>query len=89
VPFLQVGVSGRGLYQDIGGEETEASGTGFAFGGGINAHFNPPLAFTAGVTWSVGNVGTLKVNDTSVPVDSESMTTARVQIGITWFPQAQ
>jgi hypothetical protein len=87
VPFIQAGISSRAIKQDFGRDEVEGNGFGLAVGGGINAHFNPALAFNAGVVWSVGNVGDFKLNGSSAGLDSAGMTTARVQIGIVWFPQ--
>ena len=71
---------------DIGVDEVEFGSLGFAFGGGINVHFIPALAFTTGLTWSLGNVDTVKINGTDIPVDSFGMTTARFHVGIIWFP---
>lgn len=87
VPFIQAGLSSRAVRQDFGLDEIEGSGLGFAIGGGINAHFNPALAFNAGVVWSVGNIGDFKLNGNSAGLDSAGMTTARVQVGLVWFPQ--
>jgi hypothetical protein len=89
VPFIQAGISSRALTQDIGSDEVEASGIGFAVGGGINAHFSPAVAFTAGATWSLGNMGNFKVNGVDVDFDSAGMTTARVHVGIIWFVQSK
>ncbi len=89
VPFVQGGVSARALSGDIDGDEVEFGSPGFAFGGGINVHFNPPLAFTTGVAWSLGNVDKFKINGIDVPVDSLGVTTARFHVGIIWFPRSQ
>lgn len=89
VPFVQAGISSRALAVDDGFDELEGSGIGFAFGGGLNAHFNPALAFTAGVVWSMGNVGDFKVNGTALDIDSFGMTTARIHVGIIWFVQSK
>lgn len=87
VPFIQAGLSSRSLQQDLDTDEVHGSGFGFAIGGGINAHIKPALAFNAGVVWSVGNIGNFEVNGTSADLDSVGMTSARIQIGIVWFPQ--
>ena len=66
---------------------TEFGSLGFAFGGGINVHFIRALALTTGITWSLGNVDTIKVSGTDVPVDPAfRMTTRRFHVGIIWFP---
>ena len=86
VPFVQGGLSGRAVSQEFGADKKEFGSLGFAFGGGVNVHFIPALAFTTGITWSVGNVDNIKVNGIDVPVDSFRMTTARFHVGIIWFP---
>ncbi len=65
----------------------EFGSLGFAVGGGVNVHFIRALAFTTGITWSVGNVDNLKVNGIEIPIDDPfRMTTARFHVGIIWFP---
>ena len=86
VPFVQLGISSRALTQ-IGLNTVEAGGAGVAFGGGINVHFNPAMAFSSGVTGSAGNLHNFKVS--GVPVDSLAMTTARIHLGIIWFVQSK
>ena len=89
VPFIQAGLSSRALRQDFDSDEVKASGFGFAVGGGINAHFNPAVAFTAAVAWSIGDVGDFKVNGTTVDSDSVGMTSARIHVGVIWFVQSK
>ncbi len=92
-PFVQAGLSGRAVTQDfyVGSRayRVEASGAGVSFGGGLNAHFTPALAFSGGITWSVGNFSVYKVNGLEVPVDSLGATSARVHLGLVWFPGAR
>jgi hypothetical protein len=88
VPFVQVGLSGRAISQDIGTETFAASGAGVAFGGGLNAHFTPAFAFSAAVTWSVGDFTNFTRGSQSVTQDAVSATSARVHLGVIWFPGA-
>jgi len=89
-PFVQAALSGRAVTQDfyVGSRayNVEASGAGVSFGGGLNAHFTPALAFSGAVTWSAGNFSAYKVNGIEVPSDSLGATSARVHLGIVWFP---
>jgi hypothetical protein len=39
VPYLRAGLSSCAFQQDVDTDEIKGSGLGFAFGGGINAHF--------------------------------------------------
>lgn len=92
-PFVQAGLSGRAVTQDfyIGTRayKVEAGGAGVSFGGGLNAHFSPALAFSGAVTWSVGNFSVYKVNGIEVPADAQGITSARVHLGLVWFPGAR
>ncbi|MEQ1730231.1 MAG: outer membrane beta-barrel protein, partial [Vicinamibacterales bacterium] len=92
-PFVQAGLSGRAVTQDfyVGSRayKVEAGGAGVSFGGGLNAHFRPALAFSGALTWSTGNFSIYKLNGVEVPVDSLGATSARVHLGLVWFPGAR
>lgn len=89
-PFVQAALSGRVVTQDfyVGSRayKVEAGGAGVSFGGGLNAHFTPALAFSGAVTWSAGNFSVYKVNGIEVPSDSPGVTSARVHLGLVWLP---
>jgi len=91
VPFLQAGLSGRGealsFTTRTGQHDLTAGGAGVAFGGGLNVHVRPALAISAGITWSVGNFSDYTLDKQTVPLTSLSATSARVHVGIVWFPQ--
>lgn len=93
VPFLQFGLDGRAVSADFHSGSTTrtvtASGTGVAVGAGLNAHFTRAFAFSGAVTWSFGSFTNFTVDNGSVPSSSISATSARVHIGIIWFPQAK
>ncbi len=86
VPFVQFGVGARALSFDFGGDKVEASGGTGVFGIGLNAHFKPAVAFSVAAAWSVGNMGSYKLNGRAVDGDSVRTTSARVHIGVIWFP---
>lgn len=86
VPFLQFGLAGRGIAQDINGSNVTGSGGGGSFGGGLNAHFNPKVAFTTAVTWTVGSFDSYTVDGQAATGGAVSATSARVQLGLLWFP---
>lgn len=89
-PFVQAALSGRAVTQDfyLGSRayKVEAGGAGVSFGGGLNAHVTPALALSGAVTWSVGSFSVYKVNGLEVPSDSPGVTSARVHLGLVWFP---
>lgn len=90
VPFVQAGLSGRGigatLYSGLRAYEVSAGGAGVSFGGGLNAHVNPSLAFSGHVMWTVGSFSRYEVNGVPLGGDASSATSARVHLGLVWFP---
>jgi hypothetical protein len=88
VPFLQFGIAGRAEQQDVGTHRISATGGGVEFGGGFNAHFNPAFAFSASVSWVVGNFSQFQVDNTTFDGSSVDATSARLHAGIVWFPGA-
>ena len=58
------------------------------FGGGANVHMTPAFAFSGGVTWSMGDFSTNTVDDQRVSGPTVSATSARVHLGVIWFPRA-
>lgn len=93
MPFLQAALAGRAIAADFytwrGSYSVAASGAGVSVGGGLNAHFTPGLAFAGSATWTVGNFSRYEVNGLQVPGDSMSATSARVHLGLVWFPGAR
>lgn len=93
MPFLQAALAGRAIAADFysrsGTYSVTASGAGVSVGGGLNAHFTPALAFSAAATWTVGNFSRYEVDGVQVPGDAVSATSARVHIGLVWFPGAR
>ena len=90
VPFVQFGFSGRSMIQHFqaGTSTTESRSSGLGFGGGLNAHFSPAVAFSGSVTWSVGNFTAYKVNGQRVDGLTWHATSGRMQLGMIWFPRA-
>jgi hypothetical protein len=91
VPFVQAGLAGRAINQEffIGSRKhtVAASGAGVEFGGGLNVHFTPAFAFSGGITWMAGDFSTYEVDGQNVGGDSFSATSARVHLGVIWFPR--
>jgi len=84
VPFIQFGLSGRAISDGV----LTVSGAGVSFGGGVNVHMTPGFAFSGAIDWSVGTfsqyrLGTISGNDLNVRAVS-----ARLHLGLIWFPQA-
>jgi hypothetical protein len=92
VPFLQLGLSSRAirgnfLFSD-GLYTIDAAGAGFGFGVGLNAHFTPVTAFSAAVSWSGGDFSQYKIDNIEVTGSPFSALSARVHLGLVWFPHA-
>lgn len=92
VPFLQLGLAGRAISERfyLGSRQYEvtASGAGFEFGGGVNVHMTQGLAFSPGVTWMAGNFSSYQINGTEVGGDTVGAMSARVHLGLIWFPSS-
>ena len=92
VPFVQLALSSRAIAADVlvglRVRRFEAFGVGAGFGGGLNAHFTPKVAFSAAVAWSVGNFSRYEVDGVEVANNSYSASSARVHLGLVWFPSA-
>ena len=89
VPFLQAGFAGRGISQDVQGSRVTGAGAGFSFGGGLNAHFSPKVAMSTAVTWTAGTFNHFTVDGQTVDNGSFDATSARLQLGLMWFPGAR
>ena len=87
VPFMQLGLTGRAVSADDGGSTVTSSGGGVSLGGGLNAHFTPAVALSAAVTWTLGDFDTFHVDKRSLPGYGVNATTARVHLGLIWFPR--
>jgi hypothetical protein len=97
VPFLEVALTGRALAQDdatfddgAGGTQTadvSYTGGGFSFGGGLLYFFNPRWALNGGVKWTVGEFSTVTVDNVSVSGFEADATSARLTLGVSWFPK--
>jgi len=87
VPFLQVGATGRAVSTTVGGTTYTGSGGGATLGAGLNAYFTHSAALSAAASWSVGNFDKFQVDNTVVGTNaSVNATTARVHLGMVWFP---
>ena len=89
VPFVQFGISGRAEAATLGGNTVTVSGAGIAFGAGVNIHFVPSFAFSTGVAWSAGDFNKLAINGRDLSGGgSVTAVSARVHVGVIWFPGA-
>jgi opacity protein-like surface antigen len=89
VPYLELGISSIALVDEDeeSGDDVTISGTGFTGAAGLNYFFSPKLALDANVRFTMGELDTLKIGGESVTTDEGiDATTARINIGISWFP---
>ena len=88
VPFLQVGATGRAVSTTAGGVTYTGSGGGATLGMGFNAYFTRSAALSAAASWSVGNFDKFQVDNVVVGTTGASVNaqTARVHLGMVWFP---
>ncbi|HEX8212782.1 MAG TPA: outer membrane beta-barrel protein [Longimicrobium sp.] len=89
VPYLELGVSSIALVEEDAesGEDVQISGTGFTGAAGLNYFFSPKLALDANLRFTAGELDTIKIGGESQTTDEGvDATTARINIGISWFP---
>lgn len=90
VPFVQLALSRRSLSADYTATQVshslDASSPGVSFGGGVNIHINPAVALSAGASWMVGDFNSYELDGKAVSGTSLSAASARVHIGMVWFP---
>jgi len=89
VPYLELGVSSIALVEEDeeSGEDIQISGTGFTGAAGLNYFFSPKLALDANLRFTTGELDTIKIGGNSQTSDEGvDATTARINIGISWFP---
>jgi outer membrane protein W len=89
VPYLELGFSGVSATQnDTELGDVELSGGGITGAAGLNYFFNSKLALDVNVRVTSGEFDTVKVDGGSFTSDDGvSMTTARLNIGVSWFPR--
>ena len=98
IPFLDVALTGRAIAVDDlevddgqGGTQTvdvEVSGSGFSFGGGFLYFFNPKWALDVGLKVTTGEFDTVKFDNISISGLEIDATSARLKVGVTWFPMS-
>jgi hypothetical protein len=88
VPFIQTGLSFRAAQQSLDIGTATGSGVGASFGVGMNAHFNPALAFSAAATWTYGYFGSYQVDGSATGGEGVDALTTRLHLGFIWFPGA-
>lgn len=98
IPFLDVGFSAREIsvddfnFEDDQGNpvtgDLEISGSGISFGGGFLYFFNPHWALDVGLKITTGEFDTVKVNNISFSGFEVDATSARLMVGVTWFPMS-
>ena len=96
VPFLEAALSGRAAVQEnvsfdngATSDDLSLSGAGFSFGGGLAYFFNPKWALNTGLKWTVGEFNTVKYGDVTMTGFEGDATTARFNLGMTWYPKGR
>jgi len=99
VPFLDVGYAGRALTQqdallsDGNGNtltgDLSILGGGVSFGGGFEYFATPGLALGGAFKWTTGQFTQVKVANVTVDGLHIDATSARFNMGFTWFPMGR
>jgi hypothetical protein len=90
VPFVEGAITGLvGSQEDIdfgnGRGDLEISGGGFTLGGGFLYFFTPRVALNAGLKWTKGEFNKVKFENVSVEGLDIDATSARLNVGLTFF----
>lgn len=97
IPFLDLAFTSRAIsvddfdFDDGQGPQTvdvEISGSGLSFGGGFLWFFNPKWALDVGLKATVGEFDTVKFDNISISGLEVDATSARLKVGVTWFPMS-
>jgi hypothetical protein len=99
VPFFDLGAGVRGLKQDDAAiddadcapsgpctNDVGFSGGAFMFGGGLSFYASRTFALTGALNWAVGEFSHVQIDNVTVSGLEVDATTARLNLGITWFP---
>lgn len=88
VPYLELGYAGLSLQDETDiGENLELQGAGFTGAAGLNYFFSPKLALDLNLRYTMGEFDTVKLGGDSVSTDDGvELSTARFNIGVSWFP---
>jgi hypothetical protein len=95
-PFLDVAYGGRAamesdvvLYDETGQPhqgDLSIIGTGLSFGGGLNYFVSPSWALGGALKWTTGEFSRVQFDKVSVDGFEIDATSARFNLGFTWFP---
>jgi hypothetical protein len=95
-PFLDVAVGGRAavendvvLYDEAGQMhqgDLSITGTGLSFGGGLNYFVSPSWALGGALKYTIGEFSRVQFDKVSVDGFAIDATSARFNLGFTWFP---
>jgi hypothetical protein len=86
VPFLQFGATERRFSTTSSGTTLTGLGVGGFAGAGLNLFLKPSVAMSSAVNWSMGNFDNFQVDNLVVGNVSVQAMTARVHLGLVWFP---
>ncbi len=86
VPFIELGATGRNVSTTSAGTTYSATGVGGSAGLGFNAYLMRSVAFSTSADWSLGNFTNYQIDNLTLPGSSVNAQTARVRVGLVWFP---
>jgi len=92
VPFVQASFTARAVQVDDavvdGGavDEASISGGSFTLGGGLDVYLSESLALDLQLLWSGGEFTRLKVENVTVDGFDLDARSARLNLGLTWWP---
>ncbi len=85
VPYLDAALSGVGIFDEFQGESLETTGGGLSVGGGFKYFLQRNIAIDIGLQLGFMSLQEISSGGQSVDID-ESISTARFNLGLSWFP---
>jgi hypothetical protein len=91
-PFAEAAFAARVAEFDFSGGEfgdeatVQVSGPGLTLGGGLKYHFSTSFALDLGLKVTLGDINEVKIGTLSQELEGMSATSARLNLGFTWFP---
>ena len=99
VPFVDVGYAGRALMKrdvtltdNLGNTSTGTltyMGTGLSYGGGLEYFITPGIAFGGAFKWTTGRFSQVRFENLTVEDLQLDASSARLNMGFTWYPMGR
>lgn len=87
IPYLTGAFTGLWAGAEIANRDVSLSGGGIRLGGGFGYYFIRQLALDVGLSFTFGSFSNLKIENVTLDVENVGVTTSRLEVGLSWYPQ--